>query len=70
MQMSGIGDMEYEKLQDDRITDGVEFDTDGITENCPRKEGIVVIFDECERCPDYLGSKGFIVYCYAKEQEE
>jgi len=59
--MSGIGDLEYERRRDDRVTDGIEFDTDGITDQCP---GVgIVTFDECERCLFYIGHEGFRVYC-------
>lgn len=66
-QMSGIGDLDYERRRDDSVTDGIGFDTDGITDQCPLRG--ITTFDECERCPNYLGYEGFTVYCYGIEIE-
>lgn len=64
--MSGISDLEYERHRDDKVTDGIAFDTDGITGQCPLRG--ITTFDECERCPQFIGSEGFRVFCNAKEE--
>lgn len=65
--MSGIGDLQYERQREDKVTDGILFDHDGITTDCPR--AVIITFDECERCPHYLGHEGFRVYCCCGSEE-
>ena len=43
----------------------VQFDTDGITDQCPRG---CRLWDECLVCPYYIGTEGFVVWCsYTKK---
>ena len=43
----------------------VQFDTDGITDQCPRG---CRYWDECLVCPYYIGTEGFVVWCsYTKK---
>lgn len=42
-------------------TEEVQFDTHGMTDECPRFGGRC--FEECCACPYYRGYEGFVVYC-------
>ena len=47
----------------------IEFDTDGITTECPAEPGGVTS-DECFGCIWHWGHKGFIVECSYPEDEQ
>ena len=46
------------------IDTDVEFDTDGLTDECPHipKKGLVHA-EDCFQCPYYKGYDGFTVHC-------
>lgn len=44
-----------------KAVDTTEFDTDGLTMDCP-KLGFTS-FEDCQRCERFRGSEGFTVYC-------
>ena len=67
--MQTIGDIledeGLERERERRNTQRVEFDTHGMTDECPKSGE--VCFEDCQACPHFQGFNAFTVYCSYEE---